>query len=254
MMQLPVAFLLVLTRVSGVVLTAPILGSRSVPLKFRLLLSGLISVAAFPLATAPSNALTSTGQIFNAFSSEVVIGVMLGLGVMIMFVAAQAAGSVIGQMAGIQWASQTEGITGEPLTPISQLFGMISLAAFALMGGPELVLSALLDTCVHLPLGASLRSTDVIALLTQLLQQSFLLTLRGVGPAVAALLISTIVIGLVSRTYPQMNMLGVGLNSNQFVMFLAVFLTLGGCVWLFVDDLGGVVVLIQSSLRELQIL
>ena len=65
-------------------------------------------------------------------------------------------------------------------------------------------------------------------------------------------MISTIVIGLISRTYPQINMWGVGINSNQFMMFLAVFLTLGGCVWLFVDDLGDVLKMIQSTMMSLQ--
>ena len=65
-------------------------------------------------------------------------------------------------------------------------------------------------------------------------------------------MISTIVSGLISRTYPQINMLGIGINSNQFVMFLAIFLTLGGCVWLFVDDLGDVLKMIQTTMINLQ--
>jgi flagellar biosynthetic protein FliR len=250
-MNFPLVFLLVFIRVAGVVLTAPILGSRCVPFRFRLLVAALISIAALPLAAPVTASFLQPGEIFTAVTSEMVIGVTLGLGVSIMFAAAQAAGGVIAQMAGIQWPSQTND-TGEATTPVSQFFAMLSLAAFALIGGPELVLGSLLDTCIHIPLGTSLHAPDIVALLAQLLQQSFLLTLRGVGPAVAALMISTIVIGLISRTYPQMNMLGIGLNSNQFVMFLAVFLTLGGSVWLFVDDLGDVIAMIQTTMINLQ--
>ncbi len=250
-MEFPLVFLLVFIRVAGVVLTAPILGSRCVPLKFRLLVAGFISIAALPMAVPPIAKSFQLGDIFTAVTSELVIGVTLGLGVTIMFVAAQAAGAVIGQMSGIQWPNQTNDV-GESIAPVGQFFNVLSLAAFALIGGPEMVLVSLLETCVELPLGTSLHTPDIVALLAQLLQQSFLLTLRGVGPAVAALMISTIVIGLISRTYPQMNMLGIGLNSNQFVMFLAVFLTIGGCVWLFVDDLDGVISMIQTTLIDVQ--
>ncbi len=250
-MLLPLVLLLVFTRVAGVVLTAPILGSRMVPLKFRLIIAGFISVAALPLAGNPESLSTQPGDIISAILSEVVIGIVLGLGVTIMFSAAQAAGSVIGQTAGLQWPTQTDTETGEATSPVSQLFAIISLAAFALIGGPELVLSAVLETIIDLPLGSSLHAPDVIMLLVRLLQQSFLLTLRGVGPAIAALMISTIVIGLVSRTYPQMNMLGIGLNSNQLVLLLAIFLTMGGCVWLFVDDLGNVTAMIRATLNGL---
>lgn len=247
-MDFPLVLLLVFIRVAGVVLTAPILGNRCVPFKFRFLVAALISIAALPLAEPTATTFAQPGEIFSAVTSEMVIGVTLGLGVSIMFAAAQAAGAVIGQMAGIQWQSQTS----ESTTPVSQLFTMLSLAAFALIGGPEIVLASLLETCVQLPLGTSLHAPDIVKLLAELLHQSFLLTLRGVGPAIAALMISTIVIGLVSRTYPQMNMLGIGLNSNQFVMFLAIFLTLGGCVWLFVDDLEGVIELIRTTMINLK--
>jgi len=258
-MQLPltlsiITFLLLFTRVVCVLMTAPILGTRTVPIKYRLLLAGLISMAAFPLATAHTMTLTGNtiqpAAIVSALMSEIVIGILLGLGVTILFAAAQAAGSVLAQMAGVQWPTQADPDSGEATSAVSHLFAMISLAAFALMGGPELVLGALLQTCVELPLGSSLATSDVVNLLTQLLQQSFLLTLRGVGPGVAALLISTIVIGLISRTYPQMNTLGLGLNSNQLVLFLAIFLTLGSSVWLFVDDLDLTLAMILDTLRS----
>ena len=250
-MQLPIVLLLLLTRVTCVVMTAPIFGSRTVPMKIRLLLAVFFSLAAFPLGTTKVSLAPNLSDLWTAVSSELVIGILLGLGVSILFAAAQVAGSVIGQLAGVQWPTQTETESGEPISAVSQLFAMLSLAAFALIGGPELVLGSLLESCVQLPLGTSLNNTSVVALLTELLQQSFLLTLRGVGPAVAALMISTIVIGMIGRAYPQMNMLGLGLSSNQLVLFLAISLTMSGCVWLFVDDLSEFVALIQSRIKEM---
>jgi flagellar biosynthetic protein FliR len=138
------AFVLILTRVSAVVFTSPVLGAKSVPLRFRVVLSCLLSLAIIPIAAhAPS--ISTTGDFLNALFSEMVVGVMLGLGVTIMFVAAQAAANVIGQMAGMQWTNPADDVLGPAATPLSQLFGVISLAAFALIGGPELVISALLE-------------------------------------------------------------------------------------------------------------
>jgi flagellar biosynthetic protein FliR len=171
---------------------------------------------------------------------------------MIMFAAAQAAGTIIGQMAGIQISGNLDPQSGESTSPVSQMFSILSLAAFALIGGPELVVSAVLDTFVSLPLGSQLETAAVVDLLANLLQQSFILTLRGVAPAVTALMISTLVIGLVSRTYPQMNMLGIGLSSNLVVMLFAIFFTLGGCVWLFMDDLNQIIAMISDGMIDSQ--
>ena len=63
-------------------------------------------------------------------------------------------------------------------------------------------------------------------------------------------MVATISIGLIGRAYPQMNMLQVGLGSNLVVMLLAISLTLGGCVWLFVDDLGGAIQTIQNAIAQ----
>ena len=82
-----------------------------------------------------------------------------------------------------------------------------------------------------------------------LLTQSFTLMLKAVGPAVVALLISTAVLGMVSKSIPQLNIFNVGLSSNMVVMFLAVFLTLGGCLWLFVNDVEQTTTIIQQSLE-----
>ena len=250
-----IVFLLALTRISAAVMTAPVLGSRTVPIRFRLVLALLLTMASLPLIGAGDLAVSATdGQLDYAsiFLSEITIGAMLGFGVLIVFSAAQIAGTVIGQMAGIQIVGNLDPQSGESTSSVSQLFGILSLAAFALIGGPELVITATLDTFASVPIGTSLQATSVFSLLGDLLQQSFLLTLRGVAPAVAALMISTLVIGLISRTYPQMNLLGLGLSSNLLVMFLAIFFTLGGCVWLFVDDLEQIMALIQDSISPPQ--
>jgi flagellar biosynthetic protein FliR len=249
-MDSTVFFLIALARVTAIVMTAPVFGSRAVPLKLRIGIALLLTLTAFPLIDSSTIDVSAPGQIATAIFSEVIIGSLLGLGVMIMFSAAQAAGTVISQMAGIQISNTLDPQSGETASPVSQMFGVLSLAAFALVGGPELVISAMLDTFVRLPLGTNLETANVLSLLTELLQQSFILTLRGVAPAVAALMISTLVIGLISRTYPQMNLLGMGLSSNLIVMLLAVFFTLGGSVWLFVDDLDQFIAMITNSLQE----
>lgn len=249
-MDSTVFFLIALARVSAIVMTAPLFGSRAIPLKLRIGIAIVLTATAFPLIESSSIESSAPGQIATAIFSEVIIGSLLGLGVMIMFSAAHAAGTVISQMAGIQMSNTLDPQSGETASPVSHLFGILSLAAFALVGGPELVVSAMLDTFVQLPLGTKLETANVLGLVTELLQQSFILTLRGVAPAVAALMISTLVIGLISRSYPQMNLLGMGLSSNLIVMLLAVFFTLGGSVWLFVDDLDQFIALITSSMNE----
>ena len=245
-MELAVTFLLVTCRVTAMSMTAPLLGSRAVGRLPRLAISLAVTLVVVPLV--PSVNIADSAELGSAVLSELLIGALLGLGVAIMFSAAQMAGIVLGQLAGLQMADQVDPNNGHSTTPLGQLFGILSLAVFALIDGPDMVVAACLETFVGLPLGVSLKANEVIPLLTELLQQSLVLTLRGVGPGVAALLVSSWVIGLIGRAFPQVNMLPIGLNSQLVFMLLAVFLTLGGSMWLFIDDWQQTIDVINTTL------
>ena len=264
MESMAILFLLILIRTSALVMTAPLIGSRAIPIRFRVGIAIILSLVTLPMVhshTAAIDSLSSNpAKLLHLASAELVIGFALGVGVSLMFAAAQMVGTLLGQMAGIQISDQLDPTTGQSGTPVSQFFSILSLATFALMGGPELVLSSLLNTFIQLPIGvqilsggqgvdgAALARTEMADLLVEILRQSFLLTLRAVGPAVVAMMISTVTISMIGRSNPQMSLSGIGFGSNVVIMLLAVFLFSGGCVWLFVDDLTGVIEHIQTTL------
>lgn len=273
-MSFAVLLLLTFVRVACVMLTAPILGSRQAPWQLRILLALFVAIAVYPLVQVTALDLPSfdeswvmllrggqqslfempsVPELISLGLAEVVIGTSLGLGVTIILAAARIAGEVVGQLAGLQWPTQQDAQTGETVSALSQLFGMVSLATFVLIGGPELTIGAFIESYRWLPVGVSLDWQKVPDLLTTWLQQCFLLTIRGVAPAVAALMISNLTISMISRAYPQANLLGISIHFNQLILMLIVLATMGGCIWLFVDDLPGQLPLILWDLEALKI-
>lgn len=274
--DLNLAFILVFIRVGCLMMVAPVLGYRSVPLKFRLGLAVFVAVAVFPLVSenyldpkvsttqfttkfasslesqSPAEAIRSVIQQLSPFVlSEVTIGLALGLGVSFLVLAARTVGGMISQMAGQQWPSQTDAsfaVAGEGVSTVSHLFGWIAMAAFVMINGPEMMIGAIIESYFYLPLGIQLESRQVVELTAELLQQSLMLTLRGVGPAVAAMIISTLSIGFISRAFPQMNILSLSISLNQIVMLVVILLTVGGSTWLAIGDLPGFLEFIASKL------
>ena len=249
-MNLLAIIILVFVRIVAVTMTAPILGSRVVGFRSRIAIAAMLMMLTMPLVQVPPELSAEGDNVARWLPfifSEAAIGITLGLGVSIMFAAASAAGTVIGQMTGLQ-LGETGGQDSQ--SPISRFFHVVSIAAFALIGGPALVVTAMLDTFIQIPITTTLAQQPMIELVTQLLQQSFMLTLRAIGPVVIALLAANIVMGIISRTYPQMNLLGLGLSSNMVVMFMALFLSLGGTVWLFVDDIESTTQFIKDGIHN----
>ena len=240
-------------RIAALVFTAPILGSKAVSAQHRLLLALVLTFVSF--SSMPSEAVNEApipldSSIVAPAAAEATIGITLGLGTLIIFSAAQMAGNTISQMAGLQFFDQLDPTTGGNSSPVGQLFGLTSLATFALMSGPDLVVGSILQSFQQLPTGISIESERILDLLPQILQQSFILAISGVGPGIAAILSTSIAFGFVCRTFPQMNLTSLALGSNIAIMYLAIFLSMGGCIWLFMDDLAPTLEQIQKILIQ----
>ena len=251
-MALASVALLVYVRIQASILTAPLLGHAKVPFLFRIGMAVLLSVVTVPIvANGHSYATLENADLLSCVLNELLIGSVLGLGVAILLSAAEVAGQIVGQLAGI---NMTDPLSSESAKGgvTAGFFNMLSLAVFAMMGGPEMMVTAILDTFQTVSLGQSMNQGALLEMIVLLLGQSLSLAVRAVGPAVAALLIATITLGFVSRTLPQMNMFQIGLGSNLIVFWVAVFLTLGGCVWLFVDDIQLALEQVQSTLTAQQ--
>ncbi len=256
-MMLAYGFALIATRMTALTVAAPIFGHRSVPVFVRLLLALFVSLAVAPLIFSDPRTIESVSQLspnglLPAVAQEAVTGALIGLGVLLIFSSAQMIGAIIGQLSGIQLDGLATADSCFGQVPASRLVAVVAAAAFVLIGGPERVLSTVLDSFSAVPVGRHVDKVAAIELLIQILGQSFELVVRAVAPAVATLLVSTFLVGFLSRTLPQLNLLQIGISSNIALMLIALFLTLGGCVWLFLDEMDAALITIKTGLESLQ--
>ncbi|MBI3469073.1 MAG: flagellar biosynthetic protein FliR [Planctomycetes bacterium] len=231
-------FTLVLTRVSGLVMTAPIYGSQEVPVRIRALLAFSLAVLITPLHWGAQVAWPANVPEYLALIlGEVLIGLVLGVGILILFSGVQLAGQVISQTSGMSLGEVFNPDLDTEVPVFSQLLHLLALAVFVLIGGHRLVMEGLLGTFVTLPLGSGGAPTSIAHSLTTLMMHSFDLAIRAAAPATAALLLATLVLGLISRTVPQLNVMALGFGLNSFVTFGVLALGMGGIAWAFQEQL-----------------
>ena len=227
-------FVLVLARIGALVMSAPLWGTRSVPFQVRILLAVSLSMLIAPsqahhYVLPPENLITW----MTALGAEVLLGLTLGLGVMIVFGGLQLAGQILGQMNGMALADIFDPSFENSVPVLSQLYDLLALAVFLCIGGHRQVMMALLDTFQFVPPGGATFDSGAFDTLSQIMAQSFVLGIRAAAPVMAALLLSVLVMGLISRTLPQLNVLAVGFSFNTLVMLGMLCLTLGSAVWVF---------------------
>ena len=243
-------FTLVLARVGALVMTAPIFSSKAIPITSRALMTVTITLLLTPLlATTPPSDMTNLLVYARYLASEALVGLLLGFGITIFLGGIQLTGQIISQLGGTALADVFDPTLDASLSVYSQLFYFLTLVMFVLLDGHRLVMDALLDTYTWLPPGGAALGVTYVDALTTLLTQSFLLGLRAAAPAMTALLLATLVLGLVGRTLPQINILAVGFGVNSLLTLGCLFTSIGAIAWAFPQQATSALEVLRNALH-----
>src|SRR6187401_3609208 len=242
-------FTLVLARTAALVMTAPIFSTQSLPRRVRGLIAVAMSLLVAPAFLGTSMPATENiGEYGRMLASEALVGLLLGFGMNILFSGIQVAGQIVSQLSGLSLAEVFSPGFEEDVSVFSQLFYFLTLAVFVAVGGHRIVTQALLDTFVALPPGHAALGDSFVQVLTSILTQAFSLGARAAAPLIVSLLLSNIVLGLISRTLPQINVIAVGFGLNALLALAVLFLSVGAAAWTFQEPTMDVLNRIQESL------
>jgi flagellar biosynthetic protein FliR len=236
LLPLLTTFVLVLTRLSGLLTTAPIYGTNDLPMRVRAFLAIALALLITPLQLSARPAgITNLVDLAIGMTAELVIGATLGLGIVFLLGGMQIAGQIIAQLAGIQLGDVINPTLDASVPVFSQMFFYVTLAVFVLIGGHRQVMGALLETFAVLPPGMATLANP-LETFVDLLGQSFALGVRAAAPTMCAVLLATMVLGLLSRTLPQLNLMAVGFGLSSLVSLATLSVSLGLAAWAFQEQ------------------
>jgi flagellar biosynthetic protein FliR len=242
-------FTLVLARTSGMVMTAPIFGTQALPRRVRALMAVAMSLLVTPVflssSAPPMENLAEYGRLL---ANEALVGLLLGLGINILFSGVQVTGQIVSQLSGLSLADVFSPGFDEDVSVFSHLFYFLTLAVFVAVGGHRIVTQSLLETFVAFPPGQAAVGGSFVDVLVNIITQAFALGIRAAAPLLTALLLANLVLGLISRTLPQINVIAVGFGVNALLAMGLLFLSIGATAWTFQDPAIDVMQRIQESL------
>jgi flagellar biosynthetic protein FliR len=243
-------FILVLARIGALVMTAPIFGTKAAPMQARAGLAIAMSLIITPLYGGGGSIDVEHLLIFGKdVLNETLLGLLLGLGIMILLSGVQLTGHIVSQLGGTAVAEGADPNIDENEPVYSQLFYFLTLAMFVLLDGHRLLTEALLDTYVWLPPGKAMLGHSFVTALVTLLSQSFVLGIRAAAPAMTALLLATLVLGLIGRTVPQINVLVVGFSLNALLSTAILVLSIGTIAWAFPQQTVAAIEILREAIR-----
>jgi len=215
-----VRFLIVLLRISGIMLLAPFFSSQTIPSQVRVvfaLVTSFVLAPSLPLRSVPAD-LNLTNMV-TLFPSEILIGVLLGFAAMCVFAGFQFAGQVISFQLGFSFVNVIDPQTQVESSVFSFLQNYIGLLFFLLINGHHWFLLAVNQSFTTLPVGGAILSASVMHYTIRLTADLLVIGLRIAGPVLAVSVVTDVVMGVVGRTAPQINILIVGMPLKTLIGF-----------------------------------
>ncbi|TCP61390.1 flagellar biosynthetic protein FliR [Rhodovulum bhavnagarense] len=197
-------------RIGAFLIASPLFGARYVPLQVRIIASVILALPAMSLYTPPPVGVLASLEVVPLVVVEICIGAAAGTLLSVIFGAAAIAGDRIANTAGLGFASQIDPAAGTNTPVVSQIFTIFLLVVFMSEDGHLAALQSVLESYRTLPPG---QATDLATGAAKGLEAAGLMFLAGAQlmmPAVAVLLLVNVVVGVVTRSAPQLNIFSVG--------------------------------------------
>lgn len=214
-----------LFRVAGLLSIMPVLGGGEVPVRVRAGLSLLLTLMIVPsLEAMPAIDPLSLPSIYICLQ-QMLIGVAMGLVVLMVFNAVTMAGESVAVTMGLGFALMNDPQNGAQVPTVSQFYLLLATLLFLALDGHHAILMLLDNSFTLMPVGKPL-GADSFWILANWGSTMFYGSLVIALPALAAMLTVNIIMGIITRAAPQLNIFSVGFPITMTVGFFAIMLSL----------------------------
>ncbi|QJD89390.1 flagellar biosynthetic protein FliR [Duganella dendranthematis] len=215
-----------LCRIMALIAASPLLGNSAVPASVKLSLGVMIAAIVAPAVPAwPATDPMSWAGLLIVMQ-EMLIGLAMGFSIRIIFAAVEMAGEISSLTMGLGFATFFDPTTQGRSSAISQFLSLVATMAFLAVNGHLVLLSALVESFSTLPVSAIPVYGGGFKQLADWGGMIFSVGVQLSLPIVAALLITNVALGILTRAAPQLNLFGIGFPITLGVGLLVIAMTL----------------------------
>ncbi|MEK6638611.1 MAG: flagellar biosynthetic protein FliR [Pseudomonadota bacterium] len=218
-------WLFAMIRPGAAFLAAPVFSAPAVPVQLRLIIAlgiGVPAASAAGVALPPDGMASFAGLL--AIGGEIVAGLALGFAVQIGLAAAFLAGEVISNTMGLGFAAMSDPVGGQVSPAIGQFLSMLGTFLFLAVGGHLALAQIIVESYQALPPGSGWLSHDAIGGLVRFGGLVFAAGLSIALPVAFAMVLVQIVMAMIARSTPTLNLFAVGLPATLLagIILLAI--------------------------------
>lgn len=214
------SFWLPVVRIGAMLMVMPIFGAQFIPKRIKIMLSVAISVVVFPLLShtipTPLPRLDLLHLVLLS-AQQILVGAMLGIAVNIIFQAFVVAGEICAMQMGLGFASMNDPQNGVSVPTLSQFYLTIISLIFLAMNGHLMFIQAIIESFTVFPMNGFEFAELSVGSLLQMGSWIFVGGFKIALPAIAALLMVNMSIGIITKATPQINIFAIGFPLTMLI-------------------------------------
>jgi flagellar biosynthesis protein FliR len=220
-------FILVLVRMTGLFVTAPIFGRRNVPVYLKIGFSFFLAMILVNTLTVPKPEYFNNIYDFALLVlKEFLVGITIGYVSFLVFSAIYLAGQLIDMQTGFSMVSVLDPMSNIQVPVTSNFYFIISMLIFLSINGHHLLIQALFKSYNMIPLGNASFNQNLMSDIIRVFGDIFIIGFKISAPIIAAILITDVALGVISRTMPQLNVFVVGMPLKIILGVLIIYLSI----------------------------
>lgn len=237
-------FLLVMIRTSGIFIFSPFFSSQNIPNIAKIGLTMAISILISLTLSNPID-LKLLPLIIVIFK-ELLVGIIIGYISYAFFSAFYVMGQIIDMKIGFGMANVIDPQNRVQIPLMGNFYYILSFLVFLGLNGHHRIILALKDSYNYIPINSFSYSETMMNLVIDILTKSFEIGLKLSMPIIVVIFISDIVLGILSKTIPQLNVFVVGMPFKILVGL--VFILVG--IPIFFNSIDGMLDLIVNYIYK----
>ncbi|RKD27771.1 flagellar biosynthetic protein FliR [Caminicella sporogenes] len=227
LLKYTVFFLLIFIRISGIFLMTPLFGSNNIPNTVKIGFSLFFTYIVFPLIDFPNELVINNFTVlFIYLVLEFLNGLMFGFISLLILNSIYVAGMIVDRNIGFSIVNVISPQDESEMPVSANLYYTIAILIFLLTDSHHILIKALIQSFRTIPIGYRFYDLLLISKVTQLMRTSFIIGFKIAAPIIVTIFITNVLLGILSRSIPQMNVFIVGMPLKIFIGLLTIYIAL----------------------------
>lgn len=219
-----IKYLLIFFRCSGFFILTPIFGRREIPAQVKIGLSALLAVIVYPLV---SQVILSDNLwiIATDVLREFTVGISMGYVTFLIFSALYLAGEIIDLEMGFGIVNVLDVQSNTQVPLMGNFYYILTILLFLTIDGHHILISSIIKSYDLVPIGKAIfNNSNLLNEIVTGFKDMFILGVQISLPIISIIFLTDLVLGIIARTVPQMNVFIVGLPAKIAVGIIGMII------------------------------